>query len=94
MTNFVINQQTLDQLKQHFASGNRTQVYIDLFGITGSNQALIEAQISTFSESYGAIANTANDLAAYFNSEQYPSTVENLEVESVCNALNGESNRG
>ena len=58
--NKIITQEHINQMKQMIQDDNRTGVYLKYFELTGSNQALTEAKISTFSGFYGGVAELAN----------------------------------
>ena len=59
--NKIITQEHINQMKQMLQDDNRTGVYLKYFELTGSNQALTEAKISTFSGFYGGVAELANE---------------------------------
>ena len=84
MADAIIDQDRLDELKTLANSDDRGRVYLEIYRDTGSRQALMESSISTFSETLGALANNANDLAATVNNplekfigvELYPDPVD------------------
>jgi autotransporter passenger strand-loop-strand repeat protein len=60
MTN--VSSADLARFSQELARGDRAGFYLDYYNVTGSNEALIQAQISSYSGAIGRTARIANDL--------------------------------
>ena len=55
-----ITQTELDYLEKLLDANDRAGFYIAYYNMTGNNNAILQAQIATFSESVGGIAYVAN----------------------------------
>jgi hypothetical protein len=58
-----LTQANLDQLQARIDAGDRAGFYISYYNFTGSEQALIQAQVSSYSGFYGQVAFFANAAA-------------------------------
>ena len=57
-----LTQPEVDYLENVLFSGNRTAFYIAYYNMTGNEEAIIQAKISSFSDSVGGIAYLANSF--------------------------------
>ncbi len=60
------------KLTKLYEEDDRTGMYLEYYALTGSNQALDQATISSFSGYTGAIAECANDIVARAHPDLYP----------------------
>jgi hypothetical protein len=76
----------LANLREHILAGDRAGFYIAYHNLTGSNEALTQAEISSFSGFPGGVARHANaaviaELYALGRRSQYPSSVDAFSLE-------------
>jgi Ca2+-binding RTX toxin-like protein len=61
----------INYLQSFLTSGDRGGYYMALYNMTGSQEALLQAEISTFSEGAGGAAYLANHLLREFHESEY-----------------------
>jgi len=65
----VITEEDLARLRAHLTDGDRGGFYMDYYRLTGSEQALEQAQITTYSGGWGGAAIAGNAVAKANNSD-------------------------
>ena len=68
----VLSEEELNELQELVESGDRTGYYIRYYELTGSEQAITQAHISSFSGFEGEIANLANIAVEQISSGEEP----------------------
>ena len=70
----VLTDDELKYLESFLAAGDRAGFYVAYYNMTGSKQAVQQAQICSFSETYGGVAYLANAMlqAYYFDHSSTP----------------------
>jgi Ca2+-binding RTX toxin-like protein len=76
----TINQTQINEISALVTSGNRTGAYLKYFEYTGSSEALLQANISSFSGFYGEVAQIANEQIAFDYPSQYNISVADFSV--------------
>jgi hypothetical protein len=77
----------LNQLQARIDAGDRAGFYILYRNLTGSEQALTQAQVSSYSGGYGQIAFFANAAAKLYLGDRYSETTDQFSL-SIASDLN------
>src|SRR5882757_361490 len=77
----------LTQLQARIDAGDRAGFYILYYNLTGSEQALVQAQVSSYSGFYGQVAFFSNAAAKTYLGNQYPETTDQFSL-SIASDLN------
>ena len=82
-----LTQADLNQLQARIDAGDRAGFYILYHNLTGSEQALTQAQVSSYSGGYGQIAFFANAAAKLYLGDRYQETTDQFSL-SIASDLN------
>jgi hypothetical protein len=83
----ITAQEIKDIIAMDGPNGNRAGAYMALWQLTGSNEALLQARISSFSGAVGGTAFAANDLLQRVMGNDYPG-IYNLSDQVFHSSLN------
>src|ERR1051325_7088261 len=75
-----VTQNDLNQLQARIDAGDRAGFYIEYYNLTGSQQALAQAQISSYSGMYGQLAFFSNAAAKAYLGSQYSETTDQFSL--------------
>jgi hypothetical protein len=75
-----ITQSDLSQLQARIDAGDRAGFYILYYNLTGSEQALVQAQVSSYSGMYGQLAFFSNAAAKTYLGNQYSETTNQFSL--------------
>src|SRR4030081_3048325 len=75
-----ITQNDLSQLRARIDAGDRAGFYILYYSLTGSEQALVQAQVSSYSGVYGQLAFFSNAAAKTYLGNQYFETTDQFSL--------------
>lgn len=73
-----LSQSNISQLQARIDAGDRAGFYIEYHNLTGSTEALLQAQVSSYSGYMGQLALYANAVAKTYLGNQYPGTTNNF----------------
>jgi hypothetical protein len=76
----TINQSQINEIQTLVNQGNRTGAYLKYYEYTGSSEALVQANISSFSGFYGEVAQNANQSIAFDYPDEYNTTVDQFSI--------------
>src|SRR4051812_15865988 len=83
-----LTQNDLNQLQARIEAGDRAGFYILYYNLTGSEQALVQAQVSSYSGAYGQAAFFANAAAKTYLGNQYSETTDQFSLEIAADFNN------
>jgi hypothetical protein len=75
-----LTQNNLSQLQARIDAGDRAGFYILYYNLTGSEQALVQAQVSSYSGMYGQLAFFSNAAAKAYLGNQYTETTDQFSL--------------
>ncbi|MEM8561040.1 MAG: calcium-binding protein [Pseudomonadota bacterium] len=84
--NLALTDAELSYLRGFLVAGDRGGFYMAYYNMTGSQQAIEQAQISTFSELYGGGAFLANALLQYYYYD-HPTTTYDMGIYTLSQAV-------
>ena len=83
-----LSQNDIAQLQARIDAGDRAGFYILYHDMTGSIQALLQAQVSSYSGSIGQLAAYSNAAAKFMLGDRYPETTDQFSLSIATDLLN------
>jgi hypothetical protein len=79
--NSILQQSTVDRMHARIMLNDRASAYLELYSATGSEQLLMQAQITTYSGAIGSLALVGNMLAKDMGGESYNVSLDQFSLE-------------
>jgi uncharacterized membrane protein YeaQ/YmgE (transglycosylase-associated protein family) len=84
----ALSQNDVAQLQTRIDAGDRAGFYILYYNMTGSTQALLQAQVSSYSGTMGQMAAYSNAAAKFMLGSRYPETTDQFSLSIATDLFN------